>query len=87
MNRKRIYIQKCACSPMLDMWLEVDRRDADDTEIRIVGTGEEGTETFVTLTTPSAIRLLKAINMILDSIEPLEANVFDEGADDKVSDH
>ena len=82
---KRIYVQK-NINPDQDIWLEVQNRDTGSPRINICGNGQNGKEIFLALSMSTMIRTCKAFDMIHQSIQPLEQNVWEE-TDAEVGNH
>ena len=85
---KRIYVQRRQF-PDIDLWLEYGAIDSDDPKIHFYCNGSEGKpkERLLSIGVPTAIRVVKALNEIMESLVPLHEKEWEEYPDDQVGDY
>ena len=83
---RRAYIQKDETNRFHDIWMELADAETADPKIMIFCEGQEGKENLITLTIPSSLRLIRGIDEVIGSLNPISDGVWEEDANDKVGD-
>ena len=85
---KRIYVQRREF-PDIDLWLEYGAMDSEDPKIHFYCNGSEGKpkERLLSIGMPTAIRLVKALNELIENLAPMHEKVWEDQPDDQVGNY